>query len=383
VASTLQQSPHTRPTDAPFAGAYTGRRVLVTGHTGFKGSWLVTWLHALGADVHAFALPSATAPSHWGLVGPGLEAAGVRTAHVDLRDAAAVDAAIRETAPEIVFHLAAQALVRPGFADPISTFDVNVAGLVHVLEAVRRTPSVRAFVSVTSDKCYAPGDGRPLTEDAPLGGVDPYSASKSCAELVTACWRASFLAAPRDGRTPVAVASARAGNVIGGGDWSLDRIVPDIVCAAEAGQPVRIRNPQAIRPWQHVLEPLAGYLDLGRRLLGRDGDAWADAWNFGPAPEGHLTVAELVDGFTRHDARVRMVHDDAPSPPETGILRLSYERAATRLGWRPVWDAAETIARTAAWYAAFREGGPVRTHDDIAAYMSQAVALDVPWAVGH
>ena len=353
---------------ALFGGTYAGRRVLVTGHTGFKGSWLTLWLRAMGADVHAFALPPATVPAHATLLG---EPRGAR--HVDLRDAAAVREAVRDAAPELILHLGAQALVRESYGLPVPTFDTNVMGLVHLLEAVRLTPSVRALVVVTSDKCYrVTPDAPPFTEDDPLGGHDPYSASKACAELVTACWRDSFFAGH------VAIASARAGNVIGGGDWSADRLVPDLVRAAASGRAVAIRSPHAVRPWQHVLDPLAGYLLLGARLL--EGDETAEgAWNFGPAPEGHVTVDKLVTGLQLAWPAVRTVRDEGTHPHETHVLQLDCRRAERELGWRPVWDLATSIQHTASWYRDVYERGELRTVDDLVAFVRDAARAGAPW----
>lgn len=353
---------------ALFGGTYTGRRVLVTGHTGFKGSWLTLWLRAMGADVHAFALPPATVPAHATLLG---EPRASR--HVDLRNAQAVRDAVRDAQPELVLHLGALALVRESYAVPVDTVETNVMGLVHLLEAVRTTPSVRAVVTVTSDKCYRVTPGaRPFVEDDPLGGHDPYSASKACAELIAACWRDSFFA----GR--VLLATARAGNVIGGGDWAADRLVPDLVRAAASGRAVGIRAPHAVRPWQHVLDPLAGYLQLGARLL--DGDETAEgAWNFGPAPDGHVTVDELVTGLQLAWPSIRTTRDQGTHPHETDILQLDCRRAQQQLGWRPVWDLATSIQRTAQWYRMVYEQGELRSVDDLVTYVRDAARAGAPW----
>ena len=369
---------------ALFGGVYAGRRVLVTGHSGFKGSWLVLWLRALGARVAGLSLAPADGPSHHLLLG------GADGPWTDLRDARAVDAALHAFAPEIVFHLAAQPLVRASYRDPVDTFATNVTGLIHLLEAVRRCGSVRAVVNATTDKCYrndepsAGGPGRPgpqgiagFGEDDPLGGHDPYSASKACAEIVSACWRASFLGA-RDGAPPVALATARAGNVIGGGDWSEDRLVPDLVRAAIAGTPCRLRNPASVRPWQHVLEPLAGYLALGRALLESPATV-AGAYNFGPSSEGHATVGEVVSGFAAHWPALRVERDAGPHPHEAAVLRLDCTRARAGLGWRPVWDTATTLARTARWYRRWHEQGAVDSAADLHAYVADARAAGLAW----
>jgi CDP-glucose 4,6-dehydratase len=360
---------------APFGGAYAGRRVLVTGHTGFKGSWLALWLHTLGARVFGLALPAETAPAHAVLLGLPVE-----EALVDLRDAGAVRQALRRFEPELVLHLAAQPLVRRSYREPVATFDTNVMGLVNLLEAVRGTPTVRAVVNATTDKCYANlNTPRGYREDDALGGHDPYSASKACAEIVSASYRASFLAQD-DGRgRPVALATARAGNVVGGGDWSEDRLVPDLVRAALAGRATPIRNPHATRPWQHVLEPLAGYLLLGQRLLD-DPATEAEAWNFGPEDSGHLSVGELVTRFAAHGPRVTHAIDARPQPHEAALLHLDIGKSRARLGWRPVWDADTTLARTAHWYRDFHEQGRVASRDDLAHYLADARRAGLAWA---
>jgi CDP-glucose 4,6-dehydratase len=358
-----------------FGGAYDGRRVLVTGHTGFKGSWLALWLDALGARVHGLALPADTDPSHHRLL-----ALGHDETLVDLADAGATAAALREARPQVVFHLAAQSLVRRGYREPELTYRTNVLGTVALLEAVRATPSVRAVVLASSDKCY---ENREWVwgyrESDRLGGRDPYSASKACCEIVAASYRDSWLSAG-DGRGfPVLLATARAGNVVGGGDWAEDRLVPDLVRAAAAGEITPLRRPEARRPWQHVLEPLAGYLVLGARLL--DGDASvAEAWNFGPDEDGALSVQEIADGLAREWPDVRYAPDAGPHPHEAGTLVLDCAKARRRLAWRPVWDARETLARTAAWYRSHYREGRIRSRDDLARYGRDAAQLGLSWA---
>jgi CDP-glucose 4,6-dehydratase len=361
-----------------FGGCYAGRRVLVTGHTGFKGSWLALWLAALGARVHGLALPPEHEHAHATLL--GLPLAG--EALVDLRDAAAVRDALGRFEPELVFHLAAQPLVRFSYREPVATFDTNVMGLVHLLEAVRATPSVRAVVNATTDKCYANRATRDgYREDDALGGHDPYSASKACAEIVSASWRASFLAHD-DGRGhPVALATARAGNVIGGGDWADDRLVPDLVRAALAGRATPIRHPHATRPWQHVLEPLAGYLLLGQRLLADPG-AFAEAWNFGPDADGHLAVGDVVGRIAAQWPAVRheIDADAARHPHEAALLHLDCSKARRALGWRPVWNASTMLARTVGWYRAWHERRQVASRDDLHCYVSDARHAGLTWA---
>jgi CDP-glucose 4,6-dehydratase len=358
------------PFDALFGGAYLGRRVLVTGHTGFKGSWLALWLQALGADVCGLALPAEPGPNHLQLLGLSME-----EALVDLRDADAVTDALRGFRPEVVFHLAAQPLVRRGYREPRATFDTNVLGLVNLLEAVRATPGVRAVVNATTDKCYLNRErAQGYREDDALGGHDPYSASKACAEIVSASWRASFLAAGGIG-----LATARAGNVVGGGDWSEDRLVPDLVRSATSGRPVAIRYPQATRPWQHVLEPLAGYLMLGERLLAEPG-AFAEPWNFGPDASGELSVAEVIVAFARQWPAVRCDVDRSLQPHEAGLLHLDCGKVRERLGWRPVWNAATTFERTVAWYRRQHEQGAVDSRADLDRYVADARQAGLPWA---
>jgi CDP-glucose 4,6-dehydratase len=331
-------------------GDWTGRRVLVTGHTGFKGAWLALWLERLGARVEGLALEPATTPSLHALLGEVVDP-------LDLRDADAVSARVGEADPEVVFHLAARSLVRPAFADPVGTYEVNVVGTANLLEAVRALSGVRAVVVVTSDKVYAPeGDDRPHTEDSPLGGVEPYSTSKASAELVASAYRHGYF-------TPAAVglATARAGNVIGGGDWALDRIVPDVLRAVERSEPVALRRPEAVRPWQHVLDPLHGYLLLAERLLERPADT-PPALNFGPDPAESCSVAELVERVTEAlGGKPGWRRDEqASAAPETATLRLDASRAKAELGWSPALGLDDAITWTVAWHAAHARGEDVR-----------------------
>lgn len=354
-----------------FGGVYAGRRVLVTGHTGFKGSWLTLWLRQLGATVTGLALDPDTRPAHWTLLGFD----DVADHRVDLRDATAVRHVLDTHQPEIVFHLAAQPLVRRSYRAPADTFASNVTGLVNLLDAIRGCPSVRVLVNATTDKVYAEHDapGGYLETD-PLGGHDPYSASKACAELVTDCYRKSFFNAA-DASTRIA--SARAGNVIGGGDWAEDRLVPDIVRAADAGHALRIRNPSAVRPWQHVLEPLSGYLRLAQ-MLWQDRD-FEGAWNFGPRAECETSVAALAAQLGASWPALRIEHDAGAHPHEAAVLRLNCEKACTQLAWQPVWDLATTLARTADWYRQFRASGQVQSAGDLAAYIDDARRQGLAW----
>ncbi|MFZ5585750.1 MAG: CDP-glucose 4,6-dehydratase [Thermodesulfobacteriota bacterium] len=358
-----------------FGGAYAGRRVLLTGHSGFKGSWLALWLQALGAEVLGLSLDPPSDPHHLALLGLDLPAL-----RLDLRDAPALERAVMDFAPQAVFHLAAQPLVRASYAQPADTFAVNLMGTVNLLQACRRVPGLRAVVVVTSDKCY---ENREWTwgyrENDPLGGHDPYSASKGCAELATAAYRRSFFHAGAGGH-PALVASVRAGNVIGGGDWGADRLVPDLARAAAAGQTALIRHPQAVRPWQHVLDPLAGYLLLAWRLIQGRAEL-ATAFNFGPAGEGNLSVAELAARMAAEWPAVRFAIDpDGQGLHEAASLRLDSSLAAVRLGWRPVWDEAEAVARTAQWHRAWHEQGLVLSAAQLKDYCRRASQLGLIWA---
>lgn len=329
----------------PEPAFWAGRRVLVTGHTGFKGSWLLILLEALGARVTGLSLAPDTMPSMFDLIGGG----SLCDHHIaDIGDAAAVEAIVRQAAPEIVLHLAAQPLVRASYADPLATYRTNVMGTAHVLEACRKVPSVSTIVSITTDKCYA-NDGRTeaYREDAPLGGHDPYSNSKACAELVSACWRDSFLAQRGTG-----LATARAGNVIGGGDWSTDRLVPDAIRAFSEGRALEIRNPDAIRPWQHVLEPLTGYLLLAQALA-TEPLRFASGWNFGPAPADMASVREVIGLLAAHwGVTQRWTTQPGDHPHEAAMLTLDSSAAADALGWRPRLSLDRALALTADWYRA-------------------------------
>lgn len=355
----------------PDAAFWRGRRVLVTGHTGFKGAWLCLWLARLGARVHGLALDPPTVPSLFAVarVADALESDG----RGDVRDLDTVVRAVSAASPEIVFHLAAQPLVRESYRDPVGTFATNVMGTVHVVEAARGAGGVRAIVVATTDKVYANREWlHPYREADRLGGHDPYSASKAAAEVACAGLRASFL----NGADAPRLATARAGNVIGGGDFAADRLVPDCLAAFEAGEPVVLRYPDALRPWQHVLEPLGGYLALARALCGADGQAYAEAWNFGPDASDEVRVEALARLMAeRHGDGARVERASAaPDLPESGLLRLDSTLAATRLGWRPRWRLAEAAGRCVAWRRAWRAGADMGgyAHAEIAAYEAAA-----------
>jgi CDP-glucose 4,6-dehydratase len=327
---------------------WSGRRVLITGHTGFKGAWLSYWLAKLGAAVTGVALPPDTEPSLFRLLRLAPE---VNSHFEDVTDLEAFRRLAQWGDPEVFFHLAAQAQVRDGYAEPVETFRTNVLGTVHALEVARDLPSLRALVIVTSDKCYR-NDGRftAYREDDRLGGDDPYSCSKACAELVAACYRKSYF------EDRCAVATVRAGNVIGGGDWSRDRLVPDVVRAVIGGSRLKLRNPTATRPWQHVLEPLDGYAALAERLC-VDGPSFAGAWNFGPESAELVTVADLAESIlVAWDQEPRWKQDRSHSPAEAGLLVVDSSKARDGLGWRPRLSIAETVGWTAEWYRGWHFG---------------------------
>ncbi len=336
-------------------GFWAHRSVVVTGHTGFKGAWLSLWLASMGARVTGLSDAAPEPPALFAAANVSSDLlADVR---LDVRDRESVLHAISEASPDVVLHLAAQPYVRRSYAEPVETYATNIMGTVHVLEAVRHTPSVRAAVVVTSDKCYDDrGYGRPYVEDDPMGGHDPYSSSKGAAELVTDAYRRSFFCEPDAAR----VGSVRAGNVIGGGDWGEDRLVPDIMRAALAGGPIEIRRPDAIRPWQHVLDPLTGYLMLAQALFAREPGA-DTGFNLGPDPDGAQPVRAIVERLTtRWPGELRWDLDERPSPHEAPFLTLDSAKAQDQLGWRPRWNLDETIDAIVEWFLAYRDGAEMR-----------------------
>ncbi len=353
---------------------YRGRQVLVTGDSGFKGSWLCAWLLRLGARVMGFALP-AEKRSHFELMRLDGQMPHVNG---DLRNLESVREIVQECQPELVFHLGAQALVRESYVDPVATFATNVLGTAHVLEAIRAVPSVRGAVIVTSDKCYENLEWTwAYRENDRLGGHDPYSASKGAAELVVSSFRRSFFG-PR--RPTLGIATARAGNVIGGGDWSKDRLIPDCATTLLAGRTLFLRNPRAVRPWQHVLEPLAGYLLLGARLLSDPG-RFSDAYNFGPDDQTAIDVETIAHRFHRHiDAGNIVVQPDSSDPHEAKLLRLACEKARLELGFRPVLSVEEAIEWTVHWYRTFHQSAAAArevTNQQLQDYATRLQGIEV------
>lgn len=334
---------------------WQGKRVFLTGHTGFKGSWISLWLQSMGAQVTGYALAPNTMPS---LFEEARVADGMTSVVGDMRDMASLQTAIRAAQPEIVIHMAAQALVRYSYSNPVETYAINVMGTVHLLEAIRQTPGIKAVVNVTSDKCY---ENREWVwgyrENEAMGGYDPYSNSKGCSELVTAAFRSSFFNPADYAKHCVALASGRAGNVIGGGDWALDRLIPDIVRAIEEGREVIIRSPHAIRPWQHVLEPLSGYLALAEKLY-TDGAQYAEGWNFGPHDHDAKPVAWIVEQLTQiwGDGAAYRIDPSAANLHEAHYLKLDCSKAHMKLGWQPHWNLLHTLKKISEWHKAHQTG---------------------------
>ena len=333
---------------------WQGKKIFITGHTGFKGSWLSLWLQHLGSKIVGYSLEPPTNPSLFEAASVGK---GMASILGDIRDYESLSNAIQSYRPEIIFHMAAQSLVRESYQDPLGTMATNIMGTAHLLDAVRRCDSVRIVVNITSDKCYENKEwDKGYNESDPMGGFDPYSSSKGCAELITAAYRNAYFNLQRFDEHRVAVATVRAGNVIGGGDWAKDRLMPDIMRSVAAKEPVAIRNPRAIRPWQHVLDPLNGYLLLAERLW-HQGSEFSEAWNFGPSDSDAVPVGELTERIIKLWGNgASWVCDEGEPPHEAGLLKLDCSKAIERLGWRPKLELTKAVEWTVEWYRAYFEG---------------------------
>ncbi len=361
-----------------FSGIYNNRTVFVTGITGFKGSWLALWLTRLGARVTGYALSPPTDPNHFDLL--NLDIAMI---YGDIRDDEELTKAVISSKPDIVFHLAAQPLVRCSYSNPKETFETNVIGTLNLFEACRKSDCTKAIVNITTDKCYENREWIwPYRENEPMGGFDPYSASKGCVELLTSCYRDSFFNVDKLGTDyNTLVASCRAGNVIGGGDWAEDRLVPDIVKATVKGMTVDIRSPRAVRPWQHVLEPLAGYLALGKKLL-RGEKEYGEPWNFGPDDRDCIEVEHVVNMLQQNWNKINYrVASKVSGLHEAHILRLDSSKAKSKLGWKPVWNFEKAARITSNWYKSYYEDGKIRSLEQLDEYIADALMKNIEWAL--
>jgi CDP-glucose 4,6-dehydratase len=354
-----------------FGGIYKNKNIIVTGHTGFKGAWLVLWLQKMGANVTAFAQKPHSTPCHFEL----LKNTYIKSVIGNITEYKALEDAFSEAKPEIVFHLAAQALVRESYKSPIETYQTNVLGTLNVYEIARNCKTVKAIVSVTTDKVYQNNEWIwAYRENDALGGYDPYSASKACIEIMTSSYRKSFL------DENLLLATTRAGNVVGGGDWATDRLFPDMMKAVEKSEKMPIRNPNAIRPWQHVLEPLAGYLQLGKMLLNGE-NAFADAWNFAPDAQQCLSVEKILELAKKSWNRIDFeVENLANQPHEATLLKLDSTKANTFLHWTPIWDISQTIEKTINWYQSWIEKKEIITEKQLYEYIAEAKEKGINWA---
>jgi CDP-glucose 4,6-dehydratase len=359
-----------------FNKIYRGKRVLITGHTGFKGSWLALWLQELGAEVAGYSLSPNTSPSHYNLLNLNL-----KSVIGNIQDLSQLEKLVAEFQPEIIFHLAAQPLVLESYKDPIGTFQTNTLGIINVFEAARKTKSVRSIINVTSDKCYENKEWEwGYRETDAVGGYDPYSASKGCSEIITSSYRNSFFnALDFEKSHNVLIASTRAGNVIGGGDWALYRLIPDIVKACSKDETVIVRNPNTFRPWQHVLDSLSGYLMLGLKLLESKVE-FSGAWNFGPSNDSFISVLDLLKMMKKSWGDIRYtVNNLNESAHEATFLRLDCSKAKMRLEWHPVWDTNKTIAQTALWYKEFYNNKNITSLQQLQQYCEDAIDASNTW----
>lgn len=361
-----------------FGGVYNNKKVLITGHTGFKGSWLTLWLKALGAEVYGYSLAPDCKPNHYNLL-----KCDITENLSDIRNYNEFEKFVFQTQPDVVFHLAAQALVRKSYEEPIETYTTNVIGTLNLLETCRKVKSVKAIVIITSDKCYENKEWIwGYRENDTMGGYDPYSSSKGCAEILTASYRNSFFNInDYEKKHNVLLASARAGNVIGGGDWANDRLIPDIIKAASENNPSLIRNPNATRPWQHVLEPLSGYLTLGWKLLEGKKD-FAEGWNFGPDLNSNITVFEVVKIAKKYWEKINVNYGkETQDAHEAHLLMLDCSKANKLLKWQPVWDIEASIFNTMNWYKYFYEFNNIITQQQIIQYVTDAKNKKIIWAM--
>ncbi len=359
-----------------FSGVYKDRTVLVTGHTGFKGSWLVYWLQKMGAKVIGYSLEAPTTPNHIGLL-----ELNIVSIIGDIRDQKKLDEVFEQYKPDIVFHLAAQPLVRLSYHEPVETYETNVMGTIKVFEACRKCSTVRAIVNITSDKAYENQEWVwGYRENDPMGGYDPYSSSKGCVELLTSSYRSSYFNVRDYGaKHNTLLASCRAGNVIGGGDWAQDRLITDIMVAVSKNKKVQIRNPHATRPWQHVLEPLSGYLNIGQKLLEKKVE-YAEAWNFGPSDEGSISVETVVDNIKKYWDKINYeinLNDDHPH--EANLLKLDCSKAHIKLKWKNVWTSERTFELMTNWYKFYYEDELVLTENNLFEYIKDAKKQGVAW----
>lgn len=359
-----------------YKDIYRNKKVFVTGHTGFKGSWLVMWLNELGAKVKGFSLPPPTEPNHWDFLNLGID-----SVYADIRDKQKLEDELLKFDPEIVFHLAAQPLVRYSYENPVATYETNVIGTLNLLEACKHCNSTRAIINITSDKCYHNQEWIwGYRETDPLGGFDPYSSSKGCSEILTSSYRNSYFNLNNYKKDHFKLlASVRAGNVIGGGDWAIDRLVPDVMKSTASGNSVTIRNPNATRPWQHVLEPLSGYLLLGQHLLEEDTFA-ASAWNFGPSEKEIFSVTDVVKFLKKEWQKVTWILEDVQKKHhEAVILKLDSSKANQLLKWQPTWYGEKAIKITAAWYRNFYKTGKISSFEDLTNYLNDAILQKAVW----